>query len=108
MAGLVLRIFSDKFDCKTIAFVFKQSSCTTYFYLILFQESLNQHEDSQQVVTRTALFKHYQFFNSGVGYVKGWRQDVAMFGNTFRNSTVEVTDVDSRLCDEHFSEKFKI
>lgn len=54
-----------------MACVFRQSSCTTYFYLILFQESLNQHEDSQQVVTRTALFKHYQFFNSGVGYVKG-------------------------------------
>nr|XP_058952613.1 conserved oligomeric Golgi complex subunit 1-like [Pocillopora verrucosa] len=34
------------------------------------KESLNQHEDSQQVMTRTALFKHYQFFNSGVGYVK--------------------------------------
>lgn len=30
-----------------------------------------------------------------------------MFGNTFRHSTVEVTDVDSRSCDEHFSEKFK-
>ncbi|XP_022785211.1 conserved oligomeric Golgi complex subunit 1-like isoform X1 [Stylophora pistillata] len=35
------------------------------------KDSLKQQEDAKQVVTRTALFKHYQFFNSGLGYVKG-------------------------------------
>lgn len=34
------------------------------------QGSLNQQEDTKDAVARTALFKHYQFFNLNVGDVK--------------------------------------